>query len=37
MHCGKTFTPPLIWDSRSTVPAVHQILMQTPIGENTDC
>ena len=22
---------------RSTAPAVHQILMQAPIGENTDC
>ena len=26
-----------IWDRPSTAPAVHQILMQTPIGENTDC
>ena len=26
-----------LWDRRSTAPAVHQILMQAPIGENTDC
>ena len=26
-----------IWDRPSTAPAVHQILMQAPIGENTDC
>ena len=26
-----------LWGRRSTAPAVHQILMQTPIGENTDC
>ena len=26
-----------LWGRRSTAPAVHQILMQAPIGENTDC
>ena len=26
-----------IWDRRSTAPAVHQILKQSPFGENTDC
>ena len=26
-----------LWDRRSTAPAVHQILMQVLIGENTDC
>ena len=26
-----------IWDRSSTAPAVHQILMQALIGENTDC
>ena len=26
-----------IWDCRSMAPAVHQILKQAPIGENTDC
>ena len=26
-----------IWDRRSTAPAVHQILMQVLIGQNTDC
>ena len=26
-----------IWDRRFTAPAVRQILMQAPIGENTEC
>ena len=26
-----------VWDRRSTAPAMYQILMQAPIGVNTDC
>ena len=26
-----------LWDRRPKVHAVHQILIQAPIGENTDC